>query len=171
VLLRVVLAIPHLVWVYVWGIAAVLFTIAAWFAALVQGRTPVGLHDFLAAYLRYSTWVWGYVFLISDPFPSFGGAPGAYPLRVDVDPPERQSRWTIAFRLVLALPMLLLESVVESVVHVIAVLGWFVGLVLGRMPDGMRAFGVFGLDLRAKTFGYVMLLTGRYPAIDIPKPG
>jgi len=171
VLLRVVFAIPHLVWVYVWGIAATLFTIAAWFATLVRGRNPQGLHDFLAAYLRYSTWVWSYVFLISDPFPSFGGAPGAYPLDVEVDPPERQNRWTVAFRLVLVIPVLLIESLVESVVHAIAFLGWFVGLALGRMPEGMRNFGVFGLGYRAKTFGYLMLLTGRYPAIDFPKPG
>jgi hypothetical protein len=71
---------------------------------------------------------------------------------------------------VLALPVLILEGVIEGVVHTIAVLGWFVGLVLGRIPPGFRDFGAYGLGYRAKTFGYVMLLTGEYPALDFPKP-
>ena len=165
------LAIPHLIWVYVFGIVATLFVIAAWFATLVRGQTPEGLHDMVAAYIRYSTWVWAYVFLITDKFPPFTGREGAYALDVIVDPPARQNRWTVAFRLVLAIPVLMLESVLESVVHVIAFLGWFVGLVLGRIPEGFRSFGAYGMGYRAKTFGYLMLLTGQYPALDFPKPG
>lgn len=163
--------IPHLVWVYVWGIVAALFLVAAWFATLFRGTTPEGLHDMIAAYIRYSTWVWSYAFLMTDRFPPFTGQEGAYALDVVVDPPARQNRWTVAFRLLLAIPVLILESVLESVVHVIAFLGWFVGLVLGRIPEGFRSFGVYGMGYRAKTFGYVMLLTGKYPALDFPKPG
>ncbi len=152
-----------------WTIAALLLVIAAWFATLVKGKTPRGLHDFLAAYIRYSSWVWAYVFLITDRFPPFTGSAGAYPLDIEIDPPERQNRWSVAFRLVLAIPALLLESAIEGVVHAIAILGWFVGLVLGRMPQGMRDFGVYGIGYRAKTTGYVMLLTARYPSLDFPK--
>jgi hypothetical protein len=165
-----VFAIPHLVWVYVFGIVATLFVIAAWFATLATGRTPQGLHDFNAAYIRYSTWVWAYFFLITDRFPPFTGREGDYALDVLIDPPARQNRWTVGFRLVLAIPVLLLESAIESVIHVIAVFGWFVGLALGRMPEGFRSFGVYGLGYRAKSFGYVMLLTGKYPSLDFPKP-
>jgi Domain of unknown function (DUF4389) len=157
------------VWLYVFTVASLLMVIAAWFATLATGTTPQGIHDFLAAYIRYSSWVWAYVFLVTDAFPPFTGRAGAYPLDIEIDPPERQSRWTVAFRLVLAIPALLLESAIEGVVHVIAVLGWFVGLALGRMPKGMREFGVYGIGYRAKTVGYVMLLTPRYPALDFPK--
>jgi uncharacterized protein DUF4389 len=154
----------------VFSIAALLFVVAGWFAALVTGRLPQGIHDFLGAWMRYSTWVWAYVFLVTDRFPPFTGRPGAYPLDVEIDPPERQSRWTVGFRLLLAIPALLLESALEGVVHAIAFLGWFVGLALGRMPLGMRNFAVFGLAYRAQSFGYTVLLTGRYPGLDFPKP-
>ena len=52
----------------------------------------------------------------------------------------------------------------------IAFLGWFVGLFLGRMPLGMRNFAVYGMGYRARVIGYSILLTGRYPGLDFPKP-
>jgi hypothetical protein len=155
----------------VFGIVAVLFLIAAWFATLVRGRTPQGLHDMIAAYIRYQSWVWAYVFLITDRFPPFTGAPAAYVLDVMIDPPERQSRWSVGFRLLLAIPVLAIEALLENILHTVAFFGWFTGLVLGRLPAGFRSFGVFGIAYRAKTFGYLMLLTGTYPALDFPKPG
>jgi hypothetical protein len=158
------------VWLYVFTVAAALFLVAGWFATLVLGRTPQGIHDFLAAFVRYSSWVWAYVFLITERYPPFTGAPGAYPLEIEIDPPERQGRWSVAFRLLLAVPVLLLESALESVVHAIAFLGWFVGLALGRIPAGMRNFGVYGIGYRARVLGYLLLLTGRYPSLDFPTP-
>src|SRR5262249_28275943 len=58
VLARLILAIPHILWLYVFTIAAALFLVAGWFAALATGRLPRGIHDFLGAWMRYSTWVW-----------------------------------------------------------------------------------------------------------------
>ena len=57
VFFRLILAIPHLIWVALWGIVAVLAALANWFATLVKGESPEGLHDFLATYLRYQTHV------------------------------------------------------------------------------------------------------------------
>src|SRR5881397_2550079 len=71
VFFRLILAIPHLIWVALWGIVAVLAALANWFATLVKGESPEGLHDFLATYLRYQTHVYAYVLLLADPFPSF----------------------------------------------------------------------------------------------------
>ena len=58
---------------------------------------PVGLHDFIAGYLRYSTRVLAYAYILADPFPPFG-AGGSYPVDVEVDPPVSQSRLTVFFR-------------------------------------------------------------------------
>src|SRR4051794_5164486 len=45
VFLRLIIAIPHLIWIMLWGIVAELAVIVAWFAALFTGRVPEGLHD------------------------------------------------------------------------------------------------------------------------------
>ena len=76
----------------VWGFVAELAVIVAWFAALITGRVPDGLHDFLASYLRFYTRVSAYLFLLSDPWPPFGGSEGGYPVDVRVAPAAEQSR-------------------------------------------------------------------------------
>ena len=80
VFFRLLLVIPHVIWLYIWGIAVGFAVLFAWFAALFTGRVPQGLHDFNAGFLRYSTRVTGYVFLLADPWPPFS-ARGSVPDR------------------------------------------------------------------------------------------
>src|SRR6202040_2721505 len=79
VFFRLLLAIPHLIWVSLWGIVTEIVVLIAWFAALFTGRVPDGLHNFIASFLRYSIRVTAYVFLLADPFPPFGSG-GSYPV-------------------------------------------------------------------------------------------
>ncbi len=88
VFFRLLLAIPHLVWLALWGILAALAVIANWFATLIAGTSPRGLHDFLASYIRYAIHVGAYVLLAAEPFPDFLGKPG-YPIDVTIAPPRR----------------------------------------------------------------------------------
>ena len=97
----------------------------AWFVALFTGRLPEGLHEFIARYLRALTHLSSYLLLLANPWPPFGGAPGAYPVDLRVDPAAPQSRLTVFFRLLLAIPALLLCYVFRLVNQVIAFLGWF----------------------------------------------
>src|SRR5712691_2812907 len=71
VFFRLILAIPHIVWLSLWAVIAVLAWIVNWFATLITGRSPDGLHTFLATFLRYSVHVRAYILLIADPFPGF----------------------------------------------------------------------------------------------------
>ncbi|MGH3136116.1 MAG: DUF4389 domain-containing protein, partial [Gaiellaceae bacterium] len=109
VVFRIFLAIPHLIWLTLWGIAAFVVAFILWLAVLIEGRAPGNLHDFVAGYVRYATHVAAYVLLAANPYPEFRGAPG-YPVDVEIDPPERQGRWAGFFRLILALPALLLAA-------------------------------------------------------------
>src|SRR5213082_2367506 len=76
-------------------VIAVLAWLVNWFATLFMGRSPDGLHNFLATFLRYSTHVRAYLLLVADPYPGFTGKLGTYPIDLEVDPPERQNRWTV----------------------------------------------------------------------------
>ena len=163
---RLILAIPHLIWVGLWGIVAVLALLANWVATLVTGQSPEGLHNFLAAFLRYQTQVYAYVLLIADPFPGFGGQPG-YPIDLEVDPPRPQNRWTVAFRLILAIPAFIVSGIMGYLNRALAVFSWFVALVLGRVPEGLRNFAAFALRYEQQTAAYTSLLTGRYPSFNI----
>jgi uncharacterized protein DUF4389 len=166
VFFRLLLAIPHILWLILWSVIAGLAALVNWFATLFMGRSPNGLHQFLAGYLRYSTHVRAYINLIADPFPGFGGKPG-YPIDLEVDPPEPQSRLTVFFRVPLAIPALLMMYVLSSVSNLLAVFSWFIALVLGRVPEGLRNFAALALRVETQTYGYLMLLTGRYPSFNV----
>jgi hypothetical protein len=165
VFFRLLLVIPHLVWLYLWGIVAAFVVCISWFAALFTGRVPAGLHSFNSGYLRYVTRVGAYLLLLANPFPPFS-ASQPYPVDARIDPAAKQSRVTVFFRFPLAIPALLLASVFRSVNTLVAVLGWFYALATGRMSEGMRNLSSWLLRYEVQTYGYLYLLTGRYPSLE-----
>jgi hypothetical protein len=164
VLFRLPLTVPHLVWLLLWGIVAFVTAVLNWFATLVMGRSPSAFHRFLAAYLRYQTHVFAFLFVIGNPFPGFTGAPGSYPIDVEIDGPERQHRAVTLFRIFLAVPAIVISSGLTGLLFVVGLLGWFASLVLGRMPYGLRNAGAFALRYSAQVNAYAYyLLTDSYP--------
>lgn len=113
VFLRLFLAIPLFVWVTLRGIAAFVVAVVNWLAVLVQKEVPSSTHDFVASYVRYATQVSAYVFLAANPYPWFR-CQSDYPVDVEIDGPVQQGRWAGFFRLVLALPALLLATTLGS---------------------------------------------------------
>jgi len=163
VLFRLLLAVPHLVWITLWSVAAVFAAIAAWLAGLARGRVPLALHRFLSAYVRYAVHVQAYLFVVGRRFPGFTGRPGSYGIDLEIEPPARQSRWTIGFRAVLALPALILAGALGGVAFVVGFLGWWYALIAGRMPEGLRNLGATCIRYQEQASAYLLLLTERYP--------
>jgi uncharacterized protein DUF4389 len=169
VLFRLLLAIPHIVWLILWTLVAMLAAIGNWFATLALGRSPGALYRFLSAYVRYSTHVWGFLLLAANPFPGFLGRPGSYPVDVEVAPLAPQHRLKTLFRIVLAIPALFFSGNRPGTGMfrtVLAFLGWFAALVTGRMPLGFRDGIAWGIGYGAQVTSYLFLLSDRYPNSD-----
>jgi hypothetical protein len=162
VFFRLLLALPHIVWLLLWTIAAIVAAIAGWFAMLARGHLPAPLHRFLSAYVRYQMHVNSFTFLVANPFPGFVGKPG-YPVEIQLPDVQSQNRWTVGFRIFLAVPAILVASGVGNLLYACAFLGWFVSLAHGRMPQGLRDAGAYALRYSAQQWAYVMLVTGSYP--------
>jgi hypothetical protein len=162
---RLILAIPHLIWVSVWGLVVVLAVILSWFATLFRGETPEGLHNFIAQFLRYSTQLQGYLLFLADPYPGFLGD-REYPADLVVAPPAPQNRWKTAFRLILAIPAHIVNTILTYLMFVVAVISWFVCLFTGTMPLGLRNLTAWVVRFGAQTNGYLYLLTDRYPSFS-----
>jgi hypothetical protein len=169
VFFRLILAIPHFLWLALLAVGVVLAVIGNWFATLVQGRSPLALHNFLAGYLRYATQATAYLLLIADPYPGFYliNLKEDYPIDLEVDPPVEQNRWTVAFRIILAIPAMIVAEILRDLSGVLAVFSWFVALFQARVPEGVRNFAVLALRFSSQTFAYVALLTPRYPSFDV----
>jgi hypothetical protein len=164
VFFRLLLAIPHFVWLGLWGMAALLASFAAWVIALFTARVPDPAHAFLSRYMRYFTHVYAYYHLPSEPFPGFTGERG-YAVDLDVDAAQPQGRLTVLFRWLLAIPAFLLAYVFRLLMSVLAFVGWFYPLATGRMSDGIENLGNYALRYEAQTVAYALLVTERYPSL------
>lgn len=165
VLFRLLLAIPHAVWLGLFGIAAFVVAVGAWAVGVATGTVPPGMQRLLVAYTRYSTQVYAYLYLAADPYPGFAGAPG-YPVDVAIEPAAVQRRITILVRLLLAIPAFVVVWVLHQVAQIVAFLGWFYALFTGRMSKGMRDLQCYVLRYNAQTTAYVLLCTERYPSFS-----
>jgi Domain of unknown function (DUF4389) len=164
--LRLVLAIPHYVVLYFYGIAAGVVVIIAWFALLFTGRWPQGMYDFVAGFLRYATYVYGYVALATDRYPPFSGSPDAgYPVRLNIPPPKpRYDRLKVAFRIILAIPVLIIAYAMQVVYQVGSFIAWFAIVILGRQPKGLQDMIRLGLSYQQRAYAYLLLITEDWPS-------
>jgi hypothetical protein len=188
VLFRLLLAIPHLIWFFLWSIAVFFAAITNWLVTLLAGTPPASLHRFLSAYIRYLAHLSAYLWLAANPYPGFVGEEGDYPIDLRLPEPAAQARWTTLIRIVLALPALILASTFGSLGQgftsngnggskgfkytatglgvAAGILGWFASLARGRMPKGLRDAGAYSIGYHAQALAYALLVTGRYPNAD-----
>ncbi len=170
VFFRQLLVIPHYVVLILWTIVAEIAILIAWFAALITGSVPAGLHNFIAAWLRYTTHVYAYLFILADPYPPFSGSE-TYPVDLQIAPAAPQSRLKTFFRIILAIPALIIAGVLRYLGLAVAIIGWFAALFLGRMPKGLRDVGCWTLRVDQQTYAYLSLLTDKYPEFGpTPEP-
>jgi len=121
------------------------------------------LQRFLTRFLRYSVHVYAFLYLTANPFPGFVGVPGSYPVEAVIAQRREQSRLKVAFRIVLALPALLIGSAYSTLMTSAAIVGWFAALATGRMPRGLRNASALALRYTAQTSAYLLLLGDAYP--------
>lgn len=183
VFFRLIFALPFLIWLALWSVAAFFVAFVTWIATLFEGQPPAPLQDFLARYVRFATHTFAYLNLAAEPLPAFDGRPG-YPVDVENEPPVAQSRWSVGFRLVLAIPALILLSVLfgsgslgdlasageqpgaGGLVGTAALLAWFYALAKGRAARGLRDLVAYVLSYGAQAWAYLLLVTDEYPDSD-----
>jgi 2-(1,2-epoxy-1,2-dihydrophenyl)acetyl-CoA isomerase len=162
---RWLLALPHLLVLTGWTYVAIPVTIVNWFITLLRGRPSDGVHAWTSRFVRYQVHVNAYVYLVADPYPSFRGWAGRYPVDLAIAPPAPQERWKTALRIVLAIPAYVFVTVLGYVLFIVAFLGSFYAVATGRYPRGFRDLSAYCLRFQAQTFGYLFLLTDKYPTL------
>ena len=160
------LVVPVVLVASVWAAIALAAWPLAWIAALARGRVPARLQRILVAALGYVAQVDAWASLVSGRYP-LPHRRAQHPVQVEA-PPERQPRWTVLLRVALAVPAMVLASVLGVVQAGTAVGAWFVALILGRTTEGLRELGAFCLRYVAETAAYLLLVTPRYPRLAQP---
>lgn len=168
---RLILAIPWIIVLYFWVILVFFTHIFAWVAVVILGRYPEWLYNFNSGVIRYSIRFYAWAYLQTDVWPPFGIADDpSYPIRVNFAPrAAKQSRLKAFFRIILAIPMLIVSYAINYVHLGAAVIAWLTIVFRGYLPDGVNSMMTFVNSFYARVYGYIALLTDDYPPIGIER--
>lgn len=169
VLLRIIYAIPHLIILALLGVAAEVITVIAWLVILITGKYPGGMANFVLGAMRWGARSYGYMFLLTDKYPPFSlEATADYPIRFDGTVAiDGRNRVTVFFRVLMAIPHLIILYVLTLVAEVVGFIAWIVGLFTGRVPDGLHTFLAGWLRWELRAVAYYALLTDEYPPFSM----
>jgi hypothetical protein len=162
---RIILAIPLFIWGYIYGIAATVAVVIAWFAIVFTGNYPPGLFNFVSGFTRFITMLAGYLCLLTDEYPPFtGGSDAGYPVRLAFSGPlPEYSRIKTLLRIFIAIPILILRYVIQLLLEIGALGAWVVIVITGKQPRGLQEMLELGLSYTARSDAYIFLLTETYP--------
>lgn len=90
-----------------------------------------------------------------------------YPVRYEADYVERRNRLTTFFRLLLAIPHLIVLSILGFVAVLAVIVAWFALLFTARWPRSFYDFTAGVLRYAARVYGYVHLVADPYPPFDL----
>jgi hypothetical protein len=169
---RLLVAIPWLIVAYIYAIAQLVVVVIAWFALLILGRFPEGMYNFVGGVLRFSERVNGFAYLQTDEWPPFGiGEDPSYPIRVNFHPPAaRQSRAKAFFRLILAIPLIVLSYAVSYALMGVAIISWLTIVFRGYQPAAIHNALAFLMGWNTRASAYILLMRDEYPPVGDETP-
>jgi hypothetical protein len=166
-----ILAIPHLIILYVLNLVLYVFTVIAFFAILFTRQYPEGLWRFSVNVLRWQANVYAYIFQLRDEYPPFSWDAGKYPVTFEVDYVMPMGRWAPFFKL-WPFPILLIPHYIALIlIFIVAIVLWLIGsfaiLFTGKMPKGIFDFLVGTGRWAHRVTAYQYLLTDKYPPFSM----
>jgi hypothetical protein len=168
------LAIPQILIARVLGYVAGVTALISWFAILFTGKDLEGLQGFRCMAIRAEQRAWLCAGFVYEPYPPFsypatGADPGDLgPLRVDLAPQlEDRNRATVAFRVILVLPHVVVLALLGIAALVCYVIAGFAVIITGRWPEGLRRFVVGVARWVVRLEAYFMLLVDDYPPFSL----
>jgi Domain of unknown function (DUF4389) len=94
----------------------------------------------------------------------FGGPP---PVQVTAAGPQPQNRLTVLVRLILAIPHFVVLWFLAIAAIVVAFLGWWGALFMGRLPEFAASYLTGFIRWAARVEAYMLLLTDKYPPFTL----
>ena len=86
-------------------------------------------------------------------------------------PAQKQNRLTVVFRLIMAIPAVFVLCFILIAAYVVAFIGWWAALFMGRLPDWAFDFLSGSLRWVARVQAYTYLLTDQYPPFSLDDDG
>jgi Domain of unknown function (DUF4389) len=164
-LVKWLLVIPHFIALFFVGIGAFFVVIFGFFAVLFTGRWPRGAFDYLVGTFRWAYRVTAYFHLMVDAYPPFSMADDPnYPVRLNIEYPERVDNWRPLVQWLLAIPYLFVAGILYWITGLMTVAAFFTVLFTKQIPRGVFELMVPGLRWNLRGNAYFYFVTDRYPS-------
>jgi Domain of unknown function (DUF4389) len=184
VAVRLLLAIPHLIFVGSVGLSfaarngsrdftsvggetgllggiAWLLAIVSWFTIVISGVHINVVRRYTRFYLRWRVRALTYIMLLADRYPPFGD--GAYPATLTIVEPAARDRVSVGFRILLAIPHLIVLFFLVFAWWITSMVAWLLILFTGDYPQGLYDFGAGVLRWLIRVEVYMLLMVDEYP--------
>jgi hypothetical protein len=161
------LALPHFFVLIILGIGALFAGLIAFFAVLITGKYPRGIHDYIVGVSRWACRVVSYVYLLTDKYPPFSLDPDPdNPVTLEIDYPETMDRWRPLVQWILIIPYLIVAQILIYISFVVVFFAWFVILFTAKFPEGMFNLVVIPLRWSTRANAYEYFLVKQYPPFE-----
>jgi hypothetical protein len=168
------LAIPHLIVLYIFNFVSEVVGFVSWLVILFTGKLPSGLANIQVLFLRYQARTYTYLLFMREEYPPFSfdsspTDPGDDPrVRVDVVPQlENRNRLTVFFRLILVIPQAIVLAFLSIAASISVFVAFFAVLFTGKWPTGLLDFVVGVTRWSLRVHAYFLLLTDVYPPFEL----
>ena len=170
IFVRWILVIPHLLFLFVLGIGVYIWVGLGWIAILATGKVPDMAVSLLREYFQRSYRVLGYMgLLMPGAYPPLGMGPSdPVPVQLNLPDTSINRLWGIPVvgifvRAILAIPHLIVVTILAIVLYIVVLIVWIPILFLGRYPDWAASFAKMFMGYAARVTAYVLLLPVPYP--------
>ena len=169
---RYILAIPHLIILFVLVVAWYISMLILWIPILITGRVPGIWNTIGSELIKRAARVSSYILLFPGGYPALGmGQPGPVDLQVNLGDSSMNRLWGIPFfglmaRVIVLIPQLIVMYVIGIVAGVVGFFVWIPILLNGRYPDiAMKIIGLF-IRYESRVLAYMLFLPVPYPPFD-----
>ena len=166
-LFRLPLAVPRLI---VTLLLLLGVTPGVWATVLVTGRIPGWMLDFERRAWRWHASTTAYTLVLTDVAPVLeeGGSPDHLVAQVVLEAPRQVARRKVlVWKLVTALPHLIVLTLLTIALIPVTAMTWVTILTTGRAPHTLHRFAVGVLRWWARVGAYIQSLTDCYPPFSL----
>ena len=90
----------------------------------------------------------------------------SYPASVDVHTPDKIANWRPLVQWILAIPHMIITSVLTNVAYVVGFVSWLMILFTGKLPVGLANFQCMIVRYGTRAYAYSGFLHDEYPPFD-----
>jgi hypothetical protein len=174
VLFRGILVFPMFIYLgslmqaWHWGISSVVFTVPVILTLVFRGKYPSYILTFNHAMLELSTRITAYVLFLTDDYPSIERNENVAVLFPDVEGGKKLSRWQPIFKVIFAIPLIILGIIYTILSIILSFLAWIHILVTGKYPDPVIKWVIGCIKYWNRLIGYAgVLVTDEYPTFKL----